>query len=122
MTFTIVTSGEDPSVLLLDGELDLATLPQLNDRVDRLVEVGRTRILLDLSGLSFCDSTGLGGFVRGNNLCTDAGGWLRVVGANGGVARVLAATGLDRFLAPEPQGARPTGDRAGDDGAGGNPS
>jgi anti-anti-sigma factor len=110
MTFTIVTGGSaDPAVLLLGGELDLATVPQLDDRIDQLLEAGRHRILLDLSALSFCDSTGLGGFVRGNNLCTDAGGWLRVTGATGVVARVLAATGLGEFLAPEPETTGPNG-------------
>ncbi|MEV4628160.1 STAS domain-containing protein [Micromonospora sp. NPDC049523] len=104
MTFTIATGGsDDPAVLRLAGELDLATVVQLNDQVDQFLETGHHRILLDLSELTFCDSTGLGGFVRGNNLCTDAGGWLRVTGATGVVARVLAATGLDTFLAPEPE-------------------
>ncbi|WP_329108755.1 STAS domain-containing protein [Micromonospora sp. NBC_01699] len=108
MTFTIVTGGSaDPAVLALAGELDLASVGRLNDRVDQLLDAGRHRILLDLSALSFCDSTGLGGFVRGNNLCTDAGGWLRVTGATGGVARVLAATGLAEFLAPEPEATGP---------------
>lgn len=102
MTFDIATPGGDPSVLILIGELDLATVPMLNDHIDRLVKAGHRRILLDLSQLSFCDSAGLGGFVRGNNLCTDAGGWLRLTEASGKVARTLAVTGLDTFLATDP--------------------
>ena len=113
MTFTIATSSNrDPSVLHLAGELDLATVAQLHDAIDRLVEAGQHRLLLDLSALSFCDSTGLAGFIRGNNLCTDSGGWLRVTGGTGGVARVLAATGLDDVLAGDPSPSmEPAGNR-----------
>ena len=81
-------------VLFLRGELDLAA------------EVPATRILLskasrqpsltlDLSGLTFCDSTGLrllGEVVR--RLPQD--GLLRIVGANRAVQRLLNVSGLNR--------------------------
>jgi anti-sigma B factor antagonist len=41
------------------GELDLATSGELDDRLRELCEAGHDRIVLDLSGLSFMDSTGL---------------------------------------------------------------
>ncbi|MFY1692804.1 STAS domain-containing protein [Plantactinospora sp. WMMB782] len=115
MAFTTATSGEDPSLIFLEGELDLATVPQLNDRIDQLLETGHPHIVLDLSQLSFCDSTGLSAFVRGSNLCVDAGGWLRVTGATSVVARVLTVTGLgpssrpsnDRRTSPVPVLATP---------------
>lgn len=90
------------------GELDMATAPQLNSVIDSLVGDGRHQILVDLTELSFCDSTGLAAFVRGNNLAAPAGGWLRLTGATGRVSRVLAMSGLEQVLSYEQDTGNPT--------------
>jgi anti-sigma B factor antagonist len=90
--------GPEVSVLTLEGELDLSTAPRLSDRIDEVVGDGRFRILVDLAAVTFCDSTGMSAFVRGHYLCADGGGWLRLVGARGTVARVLQISGLDTLL------------------------
>jgi anti-anti-sigma factor len=88
----------DTTTLRLSGELDLAATPLLDGQVRELVNAGRCRLVVDLGGLEFCDSSGLAGFVRGNQCCRRAGGWLRVTGQQGRVARLLAMTGLDEVL------------------------
>ncbi|MFG2167347.1 STAS domain-containing protein [Micromonospora chersina] len=100
MTFTVTHARLDggPARLRLAGELDLSTAPELTAAIDRLVAEGHRELLLDLTELTFCDSTGIAAFVRGDNLATAAGGWLRITGATGRVARVLAMTGLDDVL------------------------
>lgn len=100
MTFTVAREDLPDAVAVLHavGELDLAAAPTLNDRIDEAVADGRTRILIDLSGVTFCDSTGLSAFVRGHHLTAGAGGWLRVAGARGTVDRVLRISGLDTLL------------------------
>ena len=90
--------GPEVSVLILEGELDLTTAPRLSDRIDEVVGDGRFRILVDLAVVTFCDSTGMSAFVRGHHRCADGGGWLRLVGARGTVARVLQISGLDTLL------------------------
>lgn len=73
-----------------DGELDLATAPELHDRVQELVEVGFAHLVIDLRGLSFMDVTGLRlllGFVRQ----ADDEGWrLSLIRGSGQVRRICA--------------------------------
>jgi anti-anti-sigma factor len=99
VTFSVTREDrDDVTVLLLGGELDMSTAPQLSDRVDEALAAGCVRLLVDLSEVTFCDSTGMSAFVRGHYGCVEAGGWLRLAGAHGTVARVLAISGLDTLL------------------------
>lgn len=109
MTFTVTYGQRDggPAYLRLAGELDLATAPELNAAIDRLAAEGHRELLLDLSELTFCDSTGIAAFVRGDNLAAAKGGWLRITGATGRVARVLQVTGLAEVLSHEAEVADP---------------
>ncbi|MER7894109.1 STAS domain-containing protein [Micromonospora sp. NPDC094482] len=109
MTFTVTYADRDGggAYLRLAGELDMSTAPQLNAAIDRLTAAGERRLLVDLSELSFCDSTGIAAFVRGDNQAAADGGWLRVTGASGRVERVLRLTGLAEVLSYEPDNADP---------------
>jgi len=100
VTFTVAREELPDAVTVLRsvGELDLAAAPLLGARIDEALADGRTRILIDLTGVTFCDSTGLSAFVRGHHRATAAGGWLRVTGAQGTVDRVLRISGLDTLL------------------------
>ncbi|WP_319460950.1 STAS domain-containing protein [Micromonospora sp. RTP1Z1] len=100
MTFTVTYAQQDGGgvCLRLAGELDLSTAPQLNAAIDRLAADGERYLLIDLTALTFCDSTGIAAFVRGDNRASADGGWLRVTGAGGRVERVLRLTGLAEVL------------------------
>ncbi|MBO4208810.1 STAS domain-containing protein [Micromonospora echinofusca] len=99
MTFTVSYVLRDAvACLRLEGELDMAAAPELNAAIDRLHADGRFRLLADLAGLTFCDSSGLAAFVRGDNQSAAAGGWLRFTGAHGRVLRVLEISGLAEVL------------------------
>ena len=100
MTFTVTYARRDEgdACLRLAGELDLSTAPELNSAIDRLIAEGQRELLLDLAELTFCDSTGIAAFVRGDNIVAADGGWLRLTGATGRVARVLQVTGLAEVL------------------------
>ncbi|MEV0002839.1 STAS domain-containing protein [Micromonospora sp. NPDC050980] len=108
LTVTPAERGEIGVDLRLAGELDLSTAGELNAVIDRLVAGGRRELLLDLTELTFCDSTGIAAFVRGDNLVAADGGWLRLTGASGPVARVLQVTGLAEVLAHRRDTADPT--------------
>jgi anti-sigma B factor antagonist len=84
----------DPTIVSLTGELDIASAGGLEDRIRRLTDAGHSRLIVDLAGLVFCDSTGIGTLVRANNDCLDQGGYLRLAAPNRNVARVLAIVGL----------------------------
>ncbi|KAB1111430.1 STAS domain-containing protein [Micromonospora aurantiaca] len=100
MTFTVTYAQRDGGgvCLRLAGELDLGTAGVLSSAIDRVVAEGHRELLLDLTELTFCDSTGIAAFVRGDNIVAADGGWLRLTGATGRVARVLQVTGLAEVL------------------------
>lgn len=84
----------DPVVVSLTGELDIASAPQLADRLRGLLDAGCARIVIDLADLVFCDSTGISTLVRAKNECLDRDGYLRLAAPSRHVARVLAVVGL----------------------------
>ncbi|MCW3841352.1 STAS domain-containing protein [Micromonospora yasonensis] len=98
LTVTYAQRNGGTACLRLAGELDMSSAPQLNAALDRLAAAGQRQLLIDLTELTFCDSTGIAAFVRGDNRAAAEGGWLRLTGATGRVARVLQVTGLAEVL------------------------
>jgi anti-sigma B factor antagonist len=86
------------SVLVVDGELDLATAPQLTSTAMALVDAGAGNVIVDARLLSFCDSSGLTAFVRIANRLEPTAGRLAVVGPQAIVRRVLEISGLVETL------------------------
>ncbi|MEV4202545.1 STAS domain-containing protein [Micromonospora globbae] len=101
MPFTVTYAERDGggTCLRLTGELDMSTAEEFNAAVDRLTAAGERRLLVDLTELTFCDSTGIAAFLRGDHRAAAEGGWLRLTGASGAVDRVLRLTGVAQVLA-----------------------
>ncbi|MFF4271036.1 STAS domain-containing protein [Streptomyces sp. NPDC001536] len=101
-----VTGGEhgDWAVLHVSGELDLVTSPVLRQRVHDVVAEGRHSLVLDLSEVFFCDSSGVGVLIASRRLIRSCQGHLRLIlpaqGAVDGshVNRVLGALGVRRLF------------------------
>lgn len=101
-----VTEGEQRgwAVLRVSGEMDLVTSPMLRQRVHDAVADGRHDIVLDLSGVLFCDSSGVGVLIATRRLMRSCQGRLRLIlpaqGAVDGshVNRVLGALGVRRLF------------------------
>jgi anti-anti-sigma factor len=85
-------------VLVVNGELDLATAPQLTSAALALVDAGADNVIVDARELSFCDSSGLTAFVRIANRLEPAAGRLAIVGPQAIVRRVLEISGLVETL------------------------
>lgn len=103
MSLTVSTEHHGAvSVVSVVGELDMATAPQLQQQVTELVEADRVRVVFELSGVSFCDSTGLSVFVRAKNHCDAAGGVVRLAAPQRAVLRILEVSGLVEVLRTYP--------------------
>jgi len=90
---------EGAAVVAVLGELDIATAPELCVRLDAGRASNAPELLVDLTGLAFCDSTGLRALIGAANEYAVAGGELAVVPpAAGAVARLFALTGAAEFL------------------------
>jgi anti-sigma B factor antagonist len=84
--------------LVLSGELDLAVAAGLETTVLGLCGAGVSGIELDLSRLTFMDSTGLRAVLRAQELCAEHGYDFRVIPGSGQVLRLLELTGTADVL------------------------
>jgi anti-sigma B factor antagonist len=99
MSLTVGTDQRgDVVVVSVGGELDMATAPQLQDQITDLLDRGLSRLVFDLTEVSFCDSTGLSVFVRAKNSTDEAGGVVRLAAPQRGVRRILEVSGLVEVL------------------------
>lgn len=95
------------SVLRISGELDLVTSPVVRRHVHDAVAAGRHDVVLDLSRVRFCDSSGVGVLIAARRLLHSCRGRLRLIlpaqgaatGEGSHVNRVLAALGVRRLFA-----------------------
>ena len=85
------------SGLRVAGEIDLATADQLESSIQTASEQG-ARFVLDLSPVSFMDSTGIRVVVLAHRALEERGGSFAVVTGNGPVRRVFEVTGLASTL------------------------
>jgi anti-anti-sigma factor len=105
VAFTVTGTEHDEWVVLrVSGEMDLMTAPELRRRVHDAVAAGHRSVVVDLSGVFFCDSSGVGVLIAARRLLRSCGGRLRLVlpaaGAEDGshVNRVLGALGVRRLF------------------------
>ncbi len=78
------------TVLQVQGRIVLGRVSQeLEWKIDELVKAQAKRVILDLAGVSFLDSTGVGILVMCAGKLKDSGGSLRISGAAGVVAHTL---------------------------------
>jgi len=94
------TAGPDDrtQILRVQGELDLATADSLYRRGRTAIGRHTRLLLLDLSGLSFCDASGLSAFVRIANEAEAAGCGYGLIAPQPLIAKMLRITGLHQRL------------------------
>ncbi len=86
-------------VVIPDRELDLASAVRMSRVLQEHLDAGETRLVLDLGGLTYVDSPGLGEMLKALKRAREAGGDLRLCGLYGYVLRIFEMTGLDKVLA-----------------------
>ncbi|MFD9355148.1 STAS domain-containing protein [Streptomyces sp. NPDC060031] len=86
------------TVLALAGELDHDTVEPLRQAIDAAAWHGGGRLLVDLSRLDFCDSTGLNVLLHGRLTAGESDGSLELVGLHPPVERMFHVTGADRLF------------------------
>ena len=86
--------------LRVTGELDLATAPALDSRLQDLVRGGCRHLRLELSELTFCDVTGMSAFLHAARELRSLGGDLVLRDPPRSLRRILEALGFDERLAP----------------------
>ena len=85
-------------VVTVVGEIDISTAPELRRRLSTLVDDGAGRVIVDLEGVEFLDSTALSVLIGARRRLERQGRDLELVCTRAPVLRVLAVTGLARYF------------------------
>jgi anti-sigma B factor antagonist len=88
---------DDCTVVAVTGEIDSSSAHQLRDAL-RTVAGARSRIIIDMTGVTFTDSTGLGVLLGAQRRARASDGWVRLVCTHRAVLKVLRITHLDSIF------------------------
>ena len=91
-----VLSRPAVTIARLEGELDIATTPALRERLLSVVRPGVRLLVIDLSGVSFCDVSPLAVLVATQRRAGRLGITVRLSAPRPQVMRLLRVTGLDQ--------------------------
>ncbi|MGA5899296.1 STAS domain-containing protein [Streptomyces venetus] len=89
-------------VVTLRGEIDHDVQEVLSQALLAEDTTVPLRVVADLSGVTFMDSSGINVFVAAYQQATDTGGWVRIAGAQHSVLRVLQLVGVDTLIPCHP--------------------
>ncbi|HEX6312142.1 MAG TPA: STAS domain-containing protein [Acidimicrobiia bacterium] len=88
--------------VVVTGEIDMATAPTLSRDLQAAIREHPARVLVDLSGVAFLDSSGINALVRAQHLVDGFGVDLVLESPNEACQRVLKVAGLDTLFHVRP--------------------
>lgn len=93
-----VDTSASPVVVSLSGELDIVSASDLQTRLEQIVSDANGRVRLDLSGLTFIDSTGLSSFIAAHRSAEENGVTLEFAGVSAQTRRLMDVTKLSELF------------------------
>ncbi|MBE0528798.1 MAG: STAS domain-containing protein [Thermoleophilia bacterium] len=90
--------ADDVGIVILEGEIDIYSAPEFKEVLVTGIEGGATRVIVDLSRVTFIDSTALGVLVSGAKRVRPRNGSLDIVCTDENIIRIFEITGLDRIF------------------------
>jgi anti-sigma B factor antagonist len=97
LTLSTRTQG-DRTIVEVGGEIDVYTAPKLRERLVDLVTAGNYHLIVDMEGVEFLDSTGLGVLVGGLKRVRAHDGSLRLVCTQERILKIFRITGLTKVF------------------------
>ena len=88
----------DRTIVAVGGEIDVYTAPRLRDKITELVSDGHYALVVDMEGVDFLDSTGLGVLVGGLKRVRAHDGSLRLVCTQERILKIFRITGLTKVF------------------------
>lgn len=92
--------SEGGTIVRLTGRLDLLSAGDVKRQLAQFVAEGQRKLVIDLEGVSFIDSSGLGSLIGGLKAARQAGGDLRIARVPEQARVILELTTLNRVLKP----------------------
>ncbi len=103
MDVTVTSRADgDRTVVDVTGEIDVYTAPALREELSNLIDAEHTDLVVDLTGVSFMDSTGLGVLVGALKKVRTIGGDLRLVIDSEKILKVFRITALTQVFTIHP--------------------
>jgi anti-sigma B factor antagonist len=96
--------------LPLEGEIDLHRSPRVERSLASMIQKRPDRIIVDLSGVTFIDSSGMAVLIRALQNMKEYGGKLSLSGMNDNVRPIFETTRLDQLFVIDPGDSNPVGD------------
>ncbi|PRO65894.1 STAS domain-containing protein [Alkalicoccus urumqiensis] len=93
-----VHEHEQETVAFVNGEVDVYTASKLKETITPLAEEENNRLVVDLAGVDYIDSTGLGIFIGALKTAEKSGSSLVLTGLNDRVRRLFEITGLHEVI------------------------
>lgn len=95
----ICETQKDISKAFIKGEIDHHNAKEARERLDDIISNTRPiRFLLDLSGVSFCDSSGLGLVMGRMRKCQAVGSTLVIINPSAAALKILEIAGMDKII------------------------
>ena len=82
-------------VVSVAGEIDLFTAPEFKQRIGAPIDAGKTRVIVDLSEVTFIDSSSLGVLIGAHKRLGLREGGLVIVCDDRAIVNTFKITGLD---------------------------
>ena len=90
------TGANGYQIVSVTGELDIATAEQAYSYISEIIDGRLAPVTVDLSGLTFCDASGLGVLARTARYARQKGRQLMLASARPSLVKIMRITGLDR--------------------------
>lgn len=98
MSEVTVTREQEDLLVRLTGEIDHHGARAMREQIDDAISRGQPRrLVLDMGGISFMDSSGIGLILGRYRLMQTLGGSLQLVNLSASMRRLLQLAGLDRL-------------------------
>ncbi|MGH3212649.1 MAG: STAS domain-containing protein [Trebonia sp.] len=98
LTLNVYSEATGFTVIAVGGEIDVYTAPKLREKLISLVEEGSYQLIVNMEGVDFLDSTGLGVLVGGLKRVRAHDGWIDLVCTQSRILRIFRITGLNKVF------------------------
>ncbi len=98
MAFSTTSVGNDVTVVRVEGQLIVGNRQELKAVIDRALEQGARKLVIDCTDTGYIDSSGLGALVTMARKARERGGELRLAGLNDDLRSLFSLTKLDTLF------------------------
>ena|SRR5579862_3515569 len=87
-----------PDLLVMEGEIDLHQSPLIKEKINQFIERKLPRLFIDLTGVSYIDSSGIATFIEAMQRINAYGGKLALFGIRENVRNIFEIARLDQIF------------------------